>query len=106
MKRVPEFTCGLAGSILATVIALVAFIALGFRPVTETISGLGWVSNGIGVIIGIIAIVFSCLINKKTKISSIILIIAGSILFLTNFFQIVSLALLLTAGIMGLARKV
>lgn len=106
MKRVPEFTCGLVGSILATIIALIAFIALGFRPATETISGIGWVSNGIGVLIGIVAIVFTCLINKKTKLSSIILIIAGAILFLTNFFQIVSLGLLLTAGIMGLVRKV
>ncbi|MDU5107767.1 hypothetical protein [Clostridium sp.] len=106
MKRIPEFTCGLIGSILGTIIAIIAFILLGFRPSTETISGIGFVSNGIGIIIGIVAIVFACLINKNTKVSSIVLIITGTILFFTNFLQIIPLALLLVAGIMGLIRKV
>lgn len=106
MKRIPEFTCALIGSILGTIIALIAFILLGFRPVTETISSIAWISNGVGLLIGIVSIVFACLINKNTKVSSIVLIVTGTLLFLTNFIQIIPTALLLVAGIMGLVRKV
>ena len=57
------------------------------------------------ILIAIIAIVFACLVNKKTKLSGIVMIITGVGLFLCNFFNIISTILLLIAGIMSLVRK-
>ncbi|MEG0577989.1 MAG: hypothetical protein RR500_09040 [Bacilli bacterium] len=106
MKRVPEFTIGLIGSILSLLIAAYFFYAFGCMPAINKVADAGFISNGIGTVLSIAAIVFASLINKITKISSIILIVVAVGLFLTNFFQIVSTILLLIAGIMGLARKV
>lgn len=106
MKRVPEFTLGLIGSILALLISAYWTYVFGCMPATDPIATAGFNSNGIGVAFAIAAIVFSALINKITKTSGIILIILAVALFFTNFFQVVSSILLLIAGILSLARKV
>lgn len=105
MKRVAEFVLGLIGSIMGILIAIPTFVFMGFMPVTEDLSGVAFVSNIVGAVIAIVAIVFSCLINKFTKLSSIILIIAAVGLLLTNFFQVIPFILLLVAGILGLVRE-
>lgn len=106
MKRVPEFTLGLIGSIIGLLISSYWFYSFGNMRVISKIVDAGFISNGIGVVLAIITIVFAALINKTTKTSSIILIILGILLFATNYFQIISTILLLISGIMGLVRKV
>ena len=106
MKRTVEFVLGLIGSILGLLIAVPTFVLMGFMPVTDTLSSIAFFTNIIGAIIAIIAIVFSCLINKYVKVSSVVLIITSIGLLLTNLLQIIPFILLLIAGIMGLVRKV
>lgn len=106
MKRVPEFVLSLIGSILSLIVSAYWFYLFGCMPATNPVADAGFISNGIGVVLAIISIVFAALIEKKTKVSSIILIIMAVALFITNFFQALSTILLLIAGIMGLARKV
>ena len=106
MKRVPEFACGLIGSILALLISLFLCLVTGSMPSYYSSANNMFVVSIFALIVSIIAIVFSCLINKNTKISSIILIISAVLLLITNLIQIISFALLLTAGIMGLVRKI
>lgn len=106
MKRIPEFTLGIIGSIISLLMAGYWFYIFGAMPAIDPIASAGFISNGIGTVIAIVAIVFAALINKTTKASSIILIICAVILFLTNYIQIISSILLLIAGIMGLVRKI
>ena len=105
MKRTTEFTLGLIGGILGTITALFTFIFAGCLPVTDSLAGIAFLSNGTGIIFGIIIIVFSCLVNKKSKLSGICLIVFSTLLFLTNFFQIIPFGLALSAGIVCLKRK-
>lgn len=105
MKRTPEFVLGLIGSIWATVIAIIAFGLSSFASETYGASGSFMGAAFVGLILSIIAIVFSCLVNSKTKASGIILIVCAVLIFITNFFQFVPVILLLIAGIMCLARK-
>lgn len=79
---------------------------MGFMPAIDTLSSIAWITNAIATILAIIAIVFACLVNKKTKLSGIVMIITGVGLFLCNFFNIISTILLLIAGIMSLVRKI
>ena len=106
MKRTAEFVLGLIGGILGALISFPTFIFMGFMPVTDSFSTIAWVTNGIATVIAIVAIVFVCLVNKKTKLSGIMMIITGVGLFLCNFFNIISTILLLIAGIMSLVRKI
>ncbi len=106
MKRVPEFILGIIGSVLSLLIAGYWLNTFGNMPSTNQLASAGFISNGIGTLIAIIAIVFAALINKTTRASSIILIICAVVLFLTNYFQALSSILLLVSGIMGLARKI
>lgn len=106
MKRTAEFVLGLIGGIIGLFISLPTFILMGFAPVYDTITSIAWVTNGIATVLAIVAIVFACLVNKKTKLSGILMIITGVGLFLCNFLNIIPAILLLVAGIMSLARKV
>lgn len=106
MKRTAEFTLGLIGGILGVLISFPTFIFMGFMPAIDSFSTIAWVTNAIATILAIIAIVFACLVNKKTKLSGIMMIITGIGLFLCNFFNIIPTILLLIAGIMSLVRKI
>ncbi len=104
MKRTPEFVLGLVGSILATFINILFVIVVGFMPVTWEVS-TAWGSFWIASALSIATIVFSCLVNKKTKLSGIMLIILAVIIEFLNLWCLVPMILLLIAGIMCLARK-
>ncbi|EGT3614913.1 DUF4064 domain-containing protein [Clostridium perfringens] len=106
MKRTAEFVLGLIGGILGLLISFPTFIIMGFMPVTDSLSSIAWVTNALATVLAIVAIVFACLVNKKTKLSGIIMIITGVGLFLCNFLNIIPAILLLVAGIMSLARKI
>lgn len=106
MKRVPEFVCGLIGSILALLVSLFFFVVAASLPSYYDGVNVTFAANGLGILVSIAAIVFAVLVNKKTKVSGIILIVASVVLLISNTLQIVSFALLLTAGIMALVRKV
>jgi len=105
MKRTPEFVLGLIGSIWSTLVAFATFVFAGFLPVTNELAGTAMLTNVLGVIAGIVSIVFACMVNSKTKVSGIILTVCGVVIFLTNFFQIIPCILLLISGIMCLTRK-
>lgn len=105
MKRTPEFVLGLVGSIMAACINAFFVIIVGFMPVTWEITdawGLFW----LGFALSIVAIVFACLVNKKTKLSGIMMIILAIIIEILNLWNIIPMILLLIAGIMCLARKI
>ncbi|MDQ0150553.1 hypothetical protein ACFO6R_12795 [Eubacterium multiforme] len=106
MKRLPEFVLGLIGSILSFFTAIGSKAILGKLPCTFELGNIMYSLSSFGIILAIASIVFASLINKYTKVSSICLIVLSSILFLTNFMQIIAFILMLIAGIMGLARKV
>lgn len=105
MKRTPEFVLGLIGSIWAMLIAIGTTFISGFAPVTNSLAGTAMITNIVGTIGAIVALIFACLVNSKTKASGITMTICGVIVFLTNFLQIIPAILLVIAGIMCLARK-
>lgn len=105
MKRTPEFVLGLIGSIWAMLIAIGTTFISGFAPVTNGFAGAAMITNIIGLISAICAVIFACLVNSKTKASGIVMAICGVVVFLTNFLQIIPAILLVIAGIMCLARK-
>lgn len=105
MKRTPEFILGLIGSIWGIVISVFTLIVTGYLPVSSFTAGLVMTISFVGLCLGILAIVFACLVNTKTKTSGIVLIVCAVSIFLTNLLQIIPAILLLIAGIMCLARK-
>ncbi len=64
------------------------------------------ITNSIGLISAICAVIFACLVNSKTKVSGIIMTVCGIVVFLTNFIQIIPAILLIIAGVMCLTRKI
>lgn len=117
MKRTPELVCGLIGSILATVFQLLMLLgtsALSSMPEIYEELGIYFTSSDISklymmytaaLIASIAAIVFAALVNKKTKLSGIMMIIAAIVIELINMLNIISFVLLMVAGVMCLARK-
>lgn len=105
MKRTPEFVLGLIGSIWIMLTAIGTIFISGFAPVTNELAGTAMLTNVVGLIGGICAIIFACLVNSRTKVSGITMTICGIIAFLTNFLQIIPAILLVIAGIMCLTRK-
>ena len=99
MKRTAEFVLGLIGSIWAILIAIGTIFISGFAPVTNELAGTAMITNSIGLISAICAVIFACLVNSKTKVS-------GIVVFLTNFIQIIPAILLIIAGVMCLTRKI
>lgn len=104
MKRTPEFVLGLVGSIMATVVNSFFVIMVGFMPVTWSITD-SWGVFWLGLAFSIAAIVFACLVNKKTKLCGIMMIVLSVLIVFLNLWNLVSFILLLIAGIMCLARK-
>ena len=104
MKRTTEFVLGLVGSIIATVINAFFVIVIGFMPVTWDV-GEAWGYFWIALAFSITSIVFSCLVNKKTKLSGIMMIILSILIGFFNIWSLIPSILLLIAGIMCLARK-
>lgn len=105
MKRTPEFVLGLIGSIWAMLIAIGTIFFSGFMPVTNGLAGTAMVTNAVGLISAICAVIFACLVNSKTKVSGIVMTVCGVVVFLTNFLQIIPAILLIIAGVMCLARN-
>lgn len=106
MKRTAEFVLGLIGSIWAILIAMGTIFISGFAPVTNELAGTAMITNSIGLISAICAVIFACLVNSKTKVSGIIMTVCGIVVFLTNFIQIIPAILLIIAGVMCLTRKI
>ncbi|WP_282195149.1 DUF4064 domain-containing protein [Thomasclavelia cocleata] len=106
MKRTAEFVLGLIGSIWAILIAIGTIFISGFAPVTNELAGTAMITNSIGLISAICAVIFACLVNSKTKVSGIIMTVCGIVVFLTNFIQIIPAILLIIAGVMCLTRKI
>lgn len=117
MKRTPEFVCGLIGGILATIFQALMLVGtrtiqsnptvywdLGIEFSTSDIDRL-FTMYAIALVASILAIVFACLVNKKTKLSGIMMILAAVVMELINMLNIVSFVLLMVAGVMCLARK-
>lgn len=104
MKRTPEFVLGLVGSIFATVINAFFVIVVGFMPVTWDVSE-AWGYFWIALAFSIAAIVFSCLVNKKTKLSGIMMIVLAILIEFFNIWNLIPVILLLISGIMCLARN-
>ncbi len=106
MKRTAEFVLGLIGSIWAILIAIGTIFISGFAPVTNELAGTAMITNSIGLISAICAVISACLVNSKTKVSGIIMTVCGIVVFLTNFIQIIPAILLIIAGVMCLTRKI
>lgn len=109
MKRTAEFVLGLIGGILGIIIAFITLVGaisllLGNEPV-EGIEIAFTVIYTIGLILSIVGLVFACRVNKNSKVSGIMMIIAGVGVFLCNVLNVASLILFLIAGIMCLTRK-
>ncbi len=104
MKKSPEFVLALIGSVVALIVSSYWFYSFGCMSAEDPVVIAGFISNAIGVVLAIISIVFSLLIKKKTELSSVILIIMSAVLFITNYFQTLSIIFLLVAGAIGLTR--
>lgn len=111
MKRLPEFILGVTGAILGLLISLAVGVLI-FAVIynnfdfPEQLIRVSSISCLIGGVIGTLAIICLCFIEKKVKIVSIILIILSILFVSTNLLQIIPSILLMIAGIMGLLRKV
>lgn len=117
MKRTAEFVCGLVGSILATAFqglmllgtSVIAsnpdiYAEMGIYFNTDQVNEM-YTMYAIAFVASLVAIVFSCLVNKKTKLSGIMLIILAVALEFINMLNIISFVLLMISGVMCLARK-
>lgn len=103
MKRTTEFVLGLVGSIIATVINAFFVIVVGFMPVTWDV-GEAWGTFGLHQLLALPQL-FSCLVNKKTKLSGIMIIMLSILIGFFNIWSLIPSILLLIAGIMCLVRK-
>ena len=108
MKRLPEFILSLAGAIWGIFVGVTEIWLLIVEKIftNEDIISACLFSNFMGIVMAGIAIICACLIEKKTKLISKLLIICGILLFLTNFSQTIPATLLIVGGCVGLKRKV
>lgn len=85
-------------------ISAIAVLVGGSMPATDQL-GRMMITNAVCFVLSIVSIIMTCLINTKTKLSGVVLIIMSVAIFFTDFLQIIPLVLLMISGIMCLVRK-
>lgn len=96
--------CCIVGFSLSTALCLLAFVVLGFLPVTMGYTS--WVVSGIGVLLSIVGIVLAANIRKQqTAIPIIIIVLTAVLIFCNTWNLLICLPLTLTGSIIALNRR-
>lgn len=116
MNRKPEKICGMIGACLAT--ALMAYsLYIAFQvsanPMKYESIGIHFTESDIkslyilyipALLASIISIAAAWLVDRKTKIAGITMILSAIVIIFSNIINIVSFVLLMAAGVMCLVR--
>ena len=106
-NRIIEKILGITGSIFGIIGGLIALILTNYdKSYGSELVGLMTIVATSSIILSAITLTLSCLINKRSVLIGIIIIVAAIIhIYLLGFFGYLSGILILVAGIIALVRK-
>ncbi|MBM7645893.1 FtsH-binding integral membrane protein [Scopulibacillus daqui] len=105
-SRVAEMVLGIAGGIFGIIAGLFAiFLEVIAQVVTESEGGFVVLGTAC-IVVSILAIIFSCIINKSRILFGIIILICGVLnIVFVSYFGILSGILIGISGLLALIRK-
>ncbi|WP_207368248.1 DUF4064 domain-containing protein [Heyndrickxia coagulans] len=106
-SRVAEMVLGIIGGVFGIIGGILAMTVGAVAKAFEVSGSDGVTGLGIAcILVSILAIIFSCIINKKRVLFGILIIVCGilNIVFI-SYFGILSGILIAISGILALVRK-
>lgn len=106
-SRTAELVLGIIGGIFGLFAAIIALVVGGIGSAVgaeggSTVVGLGWLA----ILCAIVGIVGAALVNSKTQIAGILMLLSALGGFISiSFFWLLPGVLLLIAGLLALIRK-